>query len=99
MAGAQSGRGTDDTSQVGAEAAAWIAATWDPDLPLRSWWQALADSGWGFPAWTGGTLSFIDTVGIQTFVSECERLAAAHGPRFQPSAWLKARAARGEGFY
>jgi len=55
--------------------------------------------GWGFPAWTGGTLSFIDTVGIGPFVAECERLAAAYGPRFQPSAALKARAARGEGFY
>jgi hypothetical protein len=33
--------------------------------------------GWGFPAWTGGTLSFIDTVGIAAFVAECERLAAA----------------------
>ena len=55
--------------------------------------------GWGFPAWTGGTLSFIDTVGLGSFVATCERLAAAHGPRFTPSAWLKARAARGEGFY
>jgi len=55
--------------------------------------------GWGFPAWTGGTLSFIDTVGIREFVAECERLAAAHGPRFVPSAALKARAARGEAFY
>ena len=55
--------------------------------------------GWGFPAWTGGTLSFIDTIGIGAFVAECERLAVAYGPRFQPSAALKARAARGEGYY
>jgi len=55
--------------------------------------------GWGFPAWTGGTLSFIDTVGIAAFVAECERLAAAYGPRFQPSAAMKARAARGETYY
>ena len=55
--------------------------------------------GWGFPAWTGGTLSFIDTVGIAAFVAECKRLAAAYGPRFQPSAWLEARAARGETFH
>ena len=55
--------------------------------------------GWGFPAWTGGTLSFIDTVGIAAFVADCERLAATHGPRFAPSAALKARAARGEAFY
>lgn len=55
--------------------------------------------GWGFPAWTGGTLSFIDTVGLPAFVAECKRLAAAHGPRFQPSAWLEAKAARGETFH
>ncbi len=55
--------------------------------------------GWGFPAWTGGTLSYIDTIGIQTFVREADRLAQLHGPRFAPSAWLRARAARGEGFY
>jgi len=55
--------------------------------------------GWGFPAWTGGTLSFIDTVGIAAFVAECERLAAAYGPRFQPSAAMKARAARGDTYY
>jgi 3-hydroxyacyl-CoA dehydrogenase/enoyl-CoA hydratase/3-hydroxybutyryl-CoA epimerase len=45
--------------------------------------------GWGFPPWTGGTLSLIDTVGIDTFVAECERMAEAYGPRFQPSDWLR----------
>jgi 3-hydroxyacyl-CoA dehydrogenase/enoyl-CoA hydratase/3-hydroxybutyryl-CoA epimerase len=55
--------------------------------------------GWGFPAWTGGTLSFIDTVGIKAFVAGCERLAEACGPRFAPSAALKARATRGDAFY
>lgn len=55
--------------------------------------------GWGFPAWTGGTLSYIDTVGIETFVRECDRLAQLHGPRFAPSAWLRERAAKRQGFY
>jgi 3-hydroxyacyl-CoA dehydrogenase/enoyl-CoA hydratase/3-hydroxybutyryl-CoA epimerase len=55
--------------------------------------------GWGFPAWTGGTLSYIDMLGIRPFVAECERLAASYGPRFAPSAWLKARAARAERFH
>ncbi|MFV3077119.1 3-hydroxyacyl-CoA dehydrogenase NAD-binding domain-containing protein [Niveispirillum fermenti] len=55
--------------------------------------------GWGFPLWTGGTLSYIDTVGIEVFVAEADRLAQAHGPRYAPSAWLRQRAARGEGFY
>jgi 3-hydroxyacyl-CoA dehydrogenase / enoyl-CoA hydratase / 3-hydroxybutyryl-CoA epimerase len=55
--------------------------------------------GWGFPAWTGGTLSYIDTVGIATFVRECDRLAQLYGPRFSPSPRLRERAAKGQGFY
>ncbi|GLU37329.1 3-hydroxyacyl-CoA dehydrogenase NAD-binding domain-containing protein [Pseudomonas sp. NBRC 100443] len=55
--------------------------------------------GWGFPSWTGGTLSLIDTVGVQAFVADCERLAKLHGSRFKPSAWLRDRALRGEPFY
>ncbi len=55
--------------------------------------------GWGFPAWTGGTLSFIDTIGIAPFVAECDRLAQLYGERFAPSTWLRARADKGEGFY
>jgi len=55
--------------------------------------------GWGFPAWTGGTVSYIDTVGIAPFVAEADRLAQLYGARFAPSAWLRDRAARGENFY
>jgi len=55
--------------------------------------------GWGFPAWTGGTLSYIDTVGIEMFVRECDRLAQLYGPRFAPSLWLRERAAKGQRFY
>jgi 3-hydroxyacyl-CoA dehydrogenase/enoyl-CoA hydratase/3-hydroxybutyryl-CoA epimerase len=55
--------------------------------------------GWGFPAWTGGTLSFIDTVGIRNFVTECDRLAKRYGKRFRPSKWLRERAERNEPFH
>jgi 3-hydroxyacyl-CoA dehydrogenase/enoyl-CoA hydratase/3-hydroxybutyryl-CoA epimerase len=55
--------------------------------------------GWGFPAWTGGTLSYIDTIGIREFVAECDRMAEAYGKRFKASAWLRARAADGQDFY
>jgi 3-hydroxyacyl-CoA dehydrogenase/enoyl-CoA hydratase/3-hydroxybutyryl-CoA epimerase len=55
--------------------------------------------GIGYPAWTGGTLSYIDTQGPKAFADECSRLAAAWGPRFEPSEWLKARGASGELFY
>lgn len=55
--------------------------------------------GWGFPSWTGGTISYIDTVGIENFVKEADRLAQLYGPRFLPSAWLREKAAKGEAFY
>ena len=55
--------------------------------------------GWGFPAWTGGTLSYIDTIGIRAFVAECERMSKRYGKRFKPSKWLKQRAERNESFH
>jgi len=53
----------------------------------------------GYPSWTGGTLSFIDTVGAAKFVAECDRLAVQHGERFRPSAWLRARSKHRAAFY
>jgi 3-hydroxyacyl-CoA dehydrogenase/enoyl-CoA hydratase/3-hydroxybutyryl-CoA epimerase len=55
--------------------------------------------GWGFPPWAGGTLSLIDTVGIREFVAECDRMAAAYGPRFAVSDWLRDRAQQNLSFY
>jgi 3-hydroxyacyl-CoA dehydrogenase/enoyl-CoA hydratase/3-hydroxybutyryl-CoA epimerase len=55
--------------------------------------------GWGFPPWTGGTLSLIETVGLAKFVEECDALAAKHGPRFAVPDSLRQRAARNEPFY
>jgi 3-hydroxyacyl-CoA dehydrogenase / enoyl-CoA hydratase / 3-hydroxybutyryl-CoA epimerase len=55
--------------------------------------------GWGFPSWTGGTLSLIETVGLKQFVADCDRMAKSYGPRFKPSKGLRARAASNENFY
>jgi 3-hydroxyacyl-CoA dehydrogenase/enoyl-CoA hydratase/3-hydroxybutyryl-CoA epimerase len=55
--------------------------------------------GIGFPPWTGGTLSYVDTVGIQRFVADCARFASRYGGRYAPSAWLEARAAAGTAFH
>jgi 3-hydroxyacyl-CoA dehydrogenase/enoyl-CoA hydratase/3-hydroxybutyryl-CoA epimerase len=55
--------------------------------------------GWGFPPYTGGTLSYIDTIGIREFVSECDRMTDAYGDRFKVSAWLRERAESGQNFY
>jgi 3-hydroxyacyl-CoA dehydrogenase/enoyl-CoA hydratase/3-hydroxybutyryl-CoA epimerase len=55
--------------------------------------------GWGFPTYTGGTLSLIDTVGIEPFVNDCLQLSELFGDRFKPSAWLCQRAADNKAFY
>lgn len=55
--------------------------------------------GWGFPPCTGGTISFIETVGLAAFVTEADRLTEAYGPRFEVPASLRSMAAGGETFY
>ena len=55
--------------------------------------------GWGFAPFTGGTVSYIDGVGVSDFVRECEALAQRHGARFAPPALLRDMARRGERFY
>jgi 3-hydroxyacyl-CoA dehydrogenase/enoyl-CoA hydratase/3-hydroxybutyryl-CoA epimerase len=55
--------------------------------------------GWGFPLYTGGPLSLIDTIGVRNFVAECDRLSDQHGARFQPSRELRRRAAANEPFH
>lgn len=55
--------------------------------------------GIGFPTWTGGVFSLIDTVGGSAFVNACDQLANLHGERFRPSAWLRQRAESGERFH
>ncbi len=55
--------------------------------------------GIGFPPYTGGPFSFIDTMGLKAFVAEADRLAQAYGPRFTPPQMLRDMADKGETFY
>lgn len=55
--------------------------------------------GFGFAPYTGGTLSYIDGMGVKNFVALCEKLAASYGPHFKPTELLKDMAAKGETFY
>ncbi|RKT56776.1 3-hydroxyacyl-CoA dehydrogenase NAD-binding domain-containing protein [Saccharothrix australiensis] len=54
--------------------------------------------GFGFPAWSGGTLQFIVSYGLGAFVERADYLADTYGERFRPPASLRERAARGEPF-
>jgi 3-hydroxyacyl-CoA dehydrogenase/enoyl-CoA hydratase/3-hydroxybutyryl-CoA epimerase len=55
--------------------------------------------GFGYAPFTGGTLSYIDGMGVANFVTMCERFAGRYGPRFEPSALLREMAKKGETFY
>src|SRR3546814_1925179 len=50
--------------------------------------------GWGFAPYTGGPFSHMDTVGIGAVVAVLDRLAAAHGARFAPTAQLDRKSKR-----
>jgi len=55
--------------------------------------------GFGFAPFSGGTLSYIDMMGVKQFVTLCRSLEAKFGARFKPAALLIEMADRNESFY
>ncbi|MEM9706172.1 MAG: 3-hydroxyacyl-CoA dehydrogenase NAD-binding domain-containing protein [Pseudomonadota bacterium] len=55
--------------------------------------------GWGFAPWTGGPMSHIDTIGMETFVRRAESLAQKYGERFNPPQAFRDMAEKGETLY
>ena len=55
--------------------------------------------GWGFAPFTGGPVSYIDTIGAKKFVERCDAFAAKFGERFKPNKLLRDMAEKGETFY
>ena len=55
--------------------------------------------GWGFAPYTGGPLSYIDTLGAAAFVARANALTEKHGDRFSPPPLLRDMAASGGRFY
>jgi 3-hydroxyacyl-CoA dehydrogenase/enoyl-CoA hydratase/3-hydroxybutyryl-CoA epimerase len=55
--------------------------------------------GWGYAPFTGGPISYIDTIGTAAFVKRCDEYAAKYGDRFKPNKLLRDMAAKGETFY
>jgi 3-hydroxyacyl-CoA dehydrogenase/enoyl-CoA hydratase/3-hydroxybutyryl-CoA epimerase len=55
--------------------------------------------GWGFAPFTGGPVSYIDTVGAAAFVKRCDDFAARFGERFKPNKLLREMAEKGQTFY
>lgn len=54
--------------------------------------------GWGFAPNQGGTLQFINSVGVDKFVARSRELAQKYGARFEPAQILVEMAAKGEVF-
>jgi 3-hydroxyacyl-CoA dehydrogenase/enoyl-CoA hydratase/3-hydroxybutyryl-CoA epimerase len=55
--------------------------------------------GWGYPAFRGGPIGWLHTLGLPQAVARLKQLAAAHGSRFAPPAKLIHMAGSGERFY
>ncbi len=55
--------------------------------------------GWGFPPWSGGVFSYIDTIGIKVFVERCDDFHKRFGERFKVPDSLRERANKNESFY
>jgi len=55
--------------------------------------------GWGFAPFTGGAISFIDTISAKAFVARADELMKAYGPQFEVPSLLRDMAKSGETFY
>jgi 3-hydroxyacyl-CoA dehydrogenase/enoyl-CoA hydratase/3-hydroxybutyryl-CoA epimerase len=55
--------------------------------------------GFGFAPFSGGTLSYIDFMGVKRFVEMCQRLEKKYGARFAPNKLLLDMAGKGDSFY
>ncbi len=55
--------------------------------------------GFGFPIYTGGALSYIDYVGIDTFISECDDFTKRFGDRFSVPDSLRSYAKEGKSIH
>ena len=55
--------------------------------------------GWGFAPWTGGPMSHIDTIGVDTYVQRADELSKIHGERYAAPASFRDKAKSGAKFY
>ena len=54
--------------------------------------------GWGFAPHQGGTLQFINAMGLEAFITRSRALAAQYGERFEPAQIVLDMADKGEVF-
>lgn len=68
------------------------AELWENGLTDPAKADLVSILGWGFPRYTGGVLSYIDTMGINVFIALCDQLSEHSSADFNPSDWLRQRA-------
>lgn len=54
--------------------------------------------GWGFPAFTGGVLQYVNSYGVKEFIARCDLLKKKYGPRFKVPSLLKKMEKEGRKF-
>lgn len=55
--------------------------------------------GWGFPIFTGGALSYIDYVGMDNFIADCDAFKALYGDHWEVPHSLRDLAAAGKSIH
>ena len=69
-----------DPEVVRAEAREWFEASWRPDVDLATWWDRLAESGYGFPTWPSAWYGRGFSSRAAAVVAEERKRAGAFGP-------------------
>ncbi len=55
--------------------------------------------GWGFPIYTGGAIAYIDYIGLDNFIDDCDRFTKYFGKRFEIPESLRQKLKKGKKFY
>jgi len=108
LSGIDPGRFSTNRNDADATAIARLLLSAQALAAAECWEQGLVDPvradlasvlGWDFPKYTGGVMSYIDTMGLKAFIAQCEELSGESGASLAPSDWLRARAAENDRIY
>ena len=81
-------------SQALAAAECWEEGLIDPRNA-----DLISTMGWGFPSYTGGVMSYIDTTGLKAFICLCDELSTSTNAELKPSQWLRSKAQKEDRIY
>jgi|GEM_PF-322977 len=72
---------------------------WEDELvdPVQA--DQMSLFGWGFPSYTGGVMSYIDTIGLKAFIALCDELNSIHPAALTPGKFLRDKAVSTDRIY